>query len=66
MPRKPLDTQERKSERVGLAVTKDEKADILLVAKARAVRDHSILFRDLSLRAIRREAKRLRSVLRAA
>lgn len=66
MARTPIDKQGRRSERLSLAITAAEKADVDVVSAARGVKEKSQLLRDLSLTAIRREAKRLRSVLKIA
>ena len=55
--------QVRKSERITLAVTLHEYEDVRFVAAAKNS-DEGPLFRSMSLRDIRSEARRLRAVLR--
>jgi hypothetical protein len=58
--------QERKTERVGLAVTPTEREAIRVVAAARDLKDDSLVLRQLSLNAVVKEYRRLRRVMGVA
>lgn len=56
-------SQERKTERITLAVTEGEKQAALAVAAAVGERDHSVLLRDMSLNEIKARAKGMKKAL---
>lgn len=60
------DTQEKKSERISLAVTPTEREAIRVVAAARDIKDDGLILRSMSLAGVVKEYKRLRRVMGVA